>query len=371
MVQVKQDQKLSLFNRIILWLHYIVIVSQIIAIAAAYISPMVFWIPAFFGLAFPVIFLINFIFSIYWLIQFKRTIIFGLIAMLMSLPTAYRYLQITMPSSTEQKVFKITSYNSMLFDLYDWKKNKQNRQKILTQLAEINPDILCLQEFYTSEEQGDFNNIDTIKKLLKTNYHHAEFTVTLREKDHWGVATFSKYKIINQGKVEFKTALNNLCIYSDVIINKDTIRVYNIHLQSISFSKEDTKFFEEVVSEKNAEDEFGHSKSILRRLKRAFLKRTVQAKLIADHMKKCPYKIILCGDFNDTAASYAYRILTKDLKDSFIEKGNGLGRTYAGKWPQFRIDYILHNDKLNCVKYERCSETFTDHFSITSSFAFP
>ncbi|MCA0431240.1 MAG: endonuclease/exonuclease/phosphatase family protein [Bacteroidetes bacterium] len=330
-----------------------------------------FWIPAFFGLAFPFIFILNLIFTLFWLIQFKRTILLGLLTVFISVPMALRYIQFSKIKKTENKTFKVVSYNSMLFDLYNWSNNKKNRQNIFNQLSEINPDILCLQEFYTSEDIDDFNNIDTLKNLLKTKYHYADYSVTLRKNDHWGVAIFSKYKIINQGKLEFKTSLNNLCIYSDIVINNDTIRVYNIHLQSISFSKEDTKFFEEVLLEKKINIELEQSKNIVRRLKRAFLKRAVQAKLVSDHMQNCKYKIILCGDFNDTPASYTYNLLTKKLKDSFIEKGNGFGRTYAGKWPKFRIDYVLHDEKLKCVEHTISSETYTDHYPISSKFILP
>jgi endonuclease/exonuclease/phosphatase family metal-dependent hydrolase len=254
----------------------------------------------------------------------------------------------------------------MLFDLYNWGKNKETRNKTLNSLADINPDILCLQEFYTSEEKGDYDNIDTLKKLLNTQYYHCEYTATLRKLDHWGIATFSKYPIINQGKILFNTKSNNICIYSDIIINTDTIRVYNIHLQSISFSKVDNKFLEDVISDKDADDELEHSKNILRRLKRAFTKRSKQVEMITAHLKTCRYEIILCGDFNDTPASYAYQKLSRNLKDAFIEKGNGFGKTYAGKWPQFRIDYILHDKAFKCKKYQRSDETFTDHYPITA-----
>ena len=33
--------------------------------------------------------------------------------------------------------------------------------------------------------------------------------------------------------------MNNTCIYSDVVINNDTIRVYNIHLASNWFDNDD------------------------------------------------------------------------------------------------------------------------------------
>ncbi len=85
-------------------------------------------------------------------------------------------------------------------------------------------------------------------------------------------------------------------------------------------------------------------------------------------MQNCKYKIILCGDFNDTPASYTYNLLTKKLKDSFVEKGNGFGRTYAGKWPKFRIDYILHDENIKCVEHTVYKETYTDHYPISSKF---
>jgi len=304
------------------------------------------------------------------MMQFKPAFIFGLVALCIGIPTASKYLQFSFnKAQSETKQLKVTSYNSMLFDLYNWTKNHETRPKIMNGLLDIKPDILCLQEFYTSEEKGDFNNIDSIKRILKTPYYHSEYTTTLRTFDHWGIATFSKYPIIKKGKIVFNTRSNNICIYSDIVVNKDTLRVYNIHLQSVSFSKHDNQFLEDVISEeKDAEDEVANSKNILRRLKRAFLKRTMQVDMIVLHMKLCPYKILLCGDFNETAASYSYQQLSKKLKDAFVEKGLGFGRTYAGKWPQFRIDYILHDKSLHCNKYKRSDETFTDHYPITAYF---
>jgi endonuclease/exonuclease/phosphatase family metal-dependent hydrolase len=352
-----------------LWLNYLTIVSLLIAIASKYVPPVLFWLPAFFGLAFPFIFLLNILFIIYWFIQFKHAFIFGFIAFCIAIPTACRYIQYSNAApSGNSKSLVVTSYNCMLFDLYNWGKNSETRNKILNSLSDISPDILCLQEFYTSEEKGDFNNLDTLKKLMDTKYFHSEYTATLRDFDHWGIATFSKYPIINQGKIVFNTKSNNICIYSDITVNSDTLRVYNIHLQSISFSKKDNKFLEDVISDKEADDELEQSKNILRRLKRAFTKRSRQVEMIKTHMKTCKYKIIICGDFNDTPASYAYEKLCGNLKDAFIEKGTGFGRTYAGKWPQFRIDYILHDRQLKCKKYQRSEETFTDHFPITAFF---
>ncbi len=255
----------------------------------------------------------------------------------------------------------------MLFDLYNWSKNAQSRNIILTSLSEENPDILCLQEFYTSEQVGDFNNIDTVTNLITAKNHHVEYTTTLRKQDHWGIATFTKYPIIKKGKIEFNTRSNNICIYTDVLIKSDTVRIYNMHLQSISFSKANYKFIDAVKQDSvDAQNEVEESKNILRRIKRAFVKRALQADVIALHIANCKYKVIVCGDFNDTPASYVYNTIRGDLKDAFIESGSGFEQTYAGKFPRFRIDYILHSEEFTSKNYHHLPETITDHYPIIS-----
>jgi endonuclease/exonuclease/phosphatase family metal-dependent hydrolase len=259
------------------------------------------------------------------------------------------------------------SYNAMLFDLYHWSKDTKSRKTILTNIAQENPEILCLQEFYTSEEKGDFNNIDTVKNIITSKNYHVAYTTTMRGKDHWGIATFTKYPIVKKGKFEFNTRTNNSCIYTDVLINQDTVRIYNMHLQSISFSKANYKFINEVNDDTtDVKNEMEKSKSILRRMKRAFVKRAIQADGIALHIASCRYKVIVCGDFNDTPASYVYHSIRGNLKDAFIESGSGFEQTYAGIFPKFRIDYIFHSKEFKSKQYHHLSETVTDHYPIIS-----
>ncbi len=298
--------------------------------------------------------------------QFRIHAAFSTIGILISIPTTLGFVQIDFSNHpVSNKDIKVMSYNSMLFDLYNWSKNKQSRNIILTTLAEENPDVLCLQEFYTSEEKGDFNNIDTVTNLLSTKNSHIEYTTTLRKVDHWGIATFTKYPIVKKGKIEFDTRTNNICIYTDVLIDKDTVRIYNMHLQSISFSKANYKFIDAIQNDTtDVKDEMENSKSILRRIKRAFVKRAKQADAIALHIATCRYKIILCGDFNDTPASYVYKTIKGEMNDAFTEAGSGFEQTYAGTFPRFRIDYILYSDSFICKNYHHLPETLTDHYPI-------
>jgi hypothetical protein len=129
------------------------------AIASKYISPENFWFLAFFGLAFPIVLILNICFVIFWVAQFRIQAIFSIIAILFSAKTCLGFVQIDYRNSViEKKDIKIMSYNAMLFDLYHWSKDTKSRKTILTNIAQENPEILCLQEFYTSEEKGDFNN---------------------------------------------------------------------------------------------------------------------------------------------------------------------------------------------------------------------
>ncbi len=368
MVKVRQSRELSLFNRILLWLNYLFVVSLLVSVSAKYISPHLFWLIAFFGLGFPYLILVNLLFVIYWISQFRREALFSLVTILFCFFTLRGYFQVSLKNKGSNSDIKVTSYNCMLFDLYNWSKNAQSRQNILNQLQEINPDVLCLQEFYNSNKMKEYFNIDTVVSTLNTKYYHVEYTSVAHKHNHFGIATFSKYPIINKGKIIFNTRSNNICIYTDVLIEKDTVRIYNMHLQSISFSKKDYTFIGDLQDDDDAKDELENSKSILRRLKRAFVKRAEQAELVNASIKDCKYKVILCGDFNDTPASYTYHKIFENLKDAFIEKGNGFGRTYAGKFPQFRIDYIFHSKDLKCTQFIRSEETFTDHFPITAYF---
>ena len=133
---------------------------------------------------------------------------------------------------------KIMSFNVRLFDLYNWSKNKETRQAIFEFIKKENPDIIAFQEFY-ADDDNEFINVEKLKEILNFPYNDYEFTLTLRKKHHWGIATYSKHKIIGSGHVNFRVKSNNVCIYSDMLINKDTVRVYNMHLQSIHLLKEE------------------------------------------------------------------------------------------------------------------------------------
>ena len=111
-------------------------------------------------------------------------------------------------------------------------------------------------------------------------------------------------------------------------------------------------------------------KDISHRLKYAFRKRAHQADVLSDHIHTSPYPVIVCGDFNDTPVSYTYHKIRGDLVDAFIESGRGIGNTYSGMFPSYRIDYILHSRNLRSGGFETVRVDYSDHFPVSCLFEF-
>lgn len=364
---MKPKRKISFFNKV-MWL--LTILTGLLlgaAILSQYINPAHIWIFSMFGFTFFTFYVMNLFFLVYWLLLKKKFLILPLIMLLAGLKIVTGVIQFNIPVSDkklpEKNGIKIMSYNVRLFDLYNWTENLQTRARMFDLLVDESPDILCIQEFYNSDE-GAFQNLDTLLKVQKAKYYHAEYTHTLRGVDHWGIATLSYYPIINKGKIELgEPSSNNIVIYSDIKINEDTIRVYNIHLQSIKFQREDYDLVEK-FDKKNDTERLKGSKNIIKRLKRGFIKRSIQVDILKEHMDASPHPIILCGDFNDTPASYVYGVLSRNLKDAFQQSGFGFGRTYVGVFPSFRIDYILHDKKFHSSGYNTIRKAYSDHYPI-------
>jgi endonuclease/exonuclease/phosphatase family metal-dependent hydrolase len=204
--------------------------------------------------------------------------------------------------------------------------------------------IVCMQEFLNLGTAGN-TTLDTIKKQCRFKYHYFEKLEDGRKKGEYGMVILSKYEITGKGLVDFDQATGNMCIYADIKFDTGTYRIYNMHLQSFRFLKKDYKFIVDLPEDN--QETIEHSKNMLSRMKHAYIKRSIQAHAIKKHFRNYTGDYFLIGDFNDPPVSYSYHLLSKNLKDAFVENGNGMGKTYIGVMPNFRIDYILYP---NCFK---------------------
>ena len=319
---------------------------------------------AIFGLTFPYLLIANSLFIFYWLIKRKIWLILPIFMFLLSVPNLNKILAFNFfTQKINKNDIKIMTYNVEIFGLYEWDKNTANRDEILQFLKKESPDIICFQEFFSSDEENYFTTTDTVKPLLNLPYHHEEYTHLIKGVHRFGIATFSKYPIVKQGLLTFENDDNNVAIYSDLVINNDTIRVYNAHLSSIRLEDED-----HYVLIGRGNGLIGKIKDFYRvyqRLKLAFEKRATQIDIVLYSIMKSPHPVVFCADINDSPISFAYNETKKYLKDAFIESGFGYGNTYIGKLPSFRIDYIFHDEKIKSKKFVKHPEKLSDHHAIS------
>jgi endonuclease/exonuclease/phosphatase family metal-dependent hydrolase len=362
-------RKLNIFLKIVLILNFITCLFLLLSYLAAHISPATInWLP-FFGLSFPFIFIPVLCFLFFWLILRNKWLLLSLFTILLGLNHVRHFYQITLwsgPKNETSTKLKVMSYNVRLFDLYNWVENKETRNEIFKILKRENADIYCFQEFYYSEE-SPFTTRDTLVKFLKTkNYHEGYTHYVPNGKHHFGLATFSTYPIVKKEMIIFENDPNNCVIISDIKIDNDTIRVFNAHLASIRFQKADYDYVGDAKTG-NLWNQFQpKEQQIYSRLKNAFINRSKQIETLSKKVNESPYPVIVCGDFNDTPVSYTYRTITRNLYDAFVESGNGIGQTYIGKFPSFRIDYILYSKELHAYDFQTLPEELSDHHAITS-----
>lgn len=365
-------KKLKFIGRLVFGSNILLAIATLLGYCAAYVNPSSFWLFAFLGLALPYLLLLNLGFTIYWLFRVNIRFLLSLLILTIGYQSISSFVQIRFDKHEKASSdFKIMSFNVRIFDLYMWTKEKTTRNKIFEFLKEEDPDILCLQEFFHADIQDptyEFKTLDTLVKILSAKNYHVHYTTTTKGNNHWGLVTFSKFPIENKGDVPFKIKDDNACTYTDLKIDGKTIRVYNTHLASIKLEKRDYKTMK-TINEKDYSNLVSKGLGFLEKIKFGFERRSDQANRIHNSIKASPFPVILCGDFNDTPSSYAYRTIRNDMNDAFIESGSGLGRTYIGEFPSFRIDYIFYDNEFTAKEYTTHAVKLSDHHPISTTLA--
>jgi len=337
-------KKLSALNKVVFFINNIFALLLLLSYLASYTQPSTISIAPLLSLAAPVLLFINLIFVLYWIFQgFKKQFAVSLIVLFIGFVVSSSVYKFRSNIEQVTDELNIMTYNVRKFNIFEWINDKNITSKIDAFIQKEEPDILALQEYKEDEN-------------FSINYPFS-YNPSLKTKVKSGLAIFSKYPIINTGILEQNRWVGK-AIFIDVVKSQDTIRVYNFHLQSLG-----------VVPD---EEFFGHSdsKKLIQRLKISFKVQQLQVDIIKEHVNSCNYNIIIAGDMNNTAYSWAYKNLKNDFKDSFLEAGSGFGKTYDFKGFPLRIDFIFTDKNINIINHKNYQDQYSDHYPVMSTVSF-
>ncbi len=331
----------KLIKAILIGFNTIAALALIISYLSGYYSPEKNWIFSFFGLAYPFILLINVLFLFFWIIAKPRYALISLITIAAGWSFVARYYKLKGKTIGEEGI-KILSYNVHHFRGTGNLSEKETAVEISNFLKEHKPDIVCLQEVRL-RKNTIFNLPKTVEEFDFINHYQYA-----RSSSTFGSVTLSRYPIVNMNEIRFENS-RNITIYTDLVIDADTVRVFNVHLHSYGIDPADYPIIDSGVS---TEEDLKEARELGSKLKDGFLMRSGQVEIIRKAIEETPYPVILCGDLNEVPASYAYQQLRKGLKDAFVCSGKGIGQTYINKLPPLRIDYIFHSPVFDSFDFE-------------------
>lgn len=348
----------KIFFKIGIFLNWFFAVLLLFSDLSVYISPDIIPYSGLLGLMFPFLILINVAFLLFRIFDKKVYFFISLIVLILSyyrIQDSYAFHNRKVVSAPINPV-KVMSYNVRMFDLYNW-TGEHAGNKIFNIIKNENADIICLQEFYSRK------NFDYQSKIINMQ-HTKDYLISSKDKTGYsGNAIFSRYPIISSGFVDIGNSKQK-CIYANILKQRDTIRVYSIHLASIHLEKDNYNFIKN-IKDNDKDENIEGVKNLGTKLIDAYKIRAKEVETLVPHIEDSPYPVIICGDFNDTPVSYTYRSIKGNLTDAFTESGIGIGHTYAKSLPLFRIDYIFHDKKMTSKSFNRIRKDFSDHYSIS------
>lgn len=328
----------SFFEKILIICNFFLLLFQLMLMGS---------IPSFFNfptlnLLVPLLVLINIGFFIFWLLQIKWPFLIFLIAFLIGYSEWGLLYQF--PRNLEKvssDTFKVMSYNVRLFNRYNWISEIDVPKEIENFISKEQPDIICFQE-YSKMEAPIFDSYP---------YRYIQPIVANNKS---GIAILSKFPIINSGYIDFEESTNS-GVFSDIKYKEKTIRVYNLHLESLHIDLKDT-----LITRAN-------SHGLQLKLNEVFEKQLRQVNQFIKIDSKNKNPSIICTDLNNSQFSSVYKNLRQGRDDAFSEAGTGLGSTFHFYFFPLRIDFIFTDPAFKVNSFFSHEIDLSDHLPIITT----
>lgn len=216
-------------------------------------------------------------------------------------------------------------------------------------IKQLQPDIICFQE-----APGDgYYHRDSIRYA----FDYVLYKYISRRTDHLPTTIYSRYPIYSVKALYYKNS-SNMSLIADVRINNQYICVINNHFETTSANA-----YRGIITApgKSLKIRAKAVKDLILKMKNNYLKRAEQADSIHAEIERSPYPVLVCGDFNDTPASYTYHRLQEGLTDGFRDCGSGYQYTFRQLCKLWRIDYVFYSESLKGYECYSPETSYSDH----------
>ncbi len=333
---------------------------------AAYIPPSETFIFAIAGLGFPFFWIMAFLMFAFLLIIKERLLsIISAVILIVSAQTFFQYFNISLFHEDKESQYSILDFNTFGLKYPDTVTNQiENQRDFNNELNNKNYSVICFQEYPMkgSKHAKFYQQLDEGLNLPYKTLSHYYWD---QKNTDYILVTTSKFLILDE-QVFTQDGLN-FAMYSDIKFPEKIIRVYNVHFQSVKLTSERKLLM--INRHVNLKSIKVQVREAIRKLRIAFLYREKQAGILEESIRKSPYPVIIAGDFNDTPASFVYRIMKRGLKDASSSKSFGFKRTYKFSRFPLQIDYLIHSPEIETDDYHTVKQHLSDHYAITSRFS--
>ena len=225
------------------------------------------------------------------------------------------------PSNLDKVEIKIISYNihsgtdkNMIPTLFD----------TINFLRKSKADIICLQEVNESSKIGF--QVSSLKEELNMYSHFGANVVD--DNTNYGLATYSKYKIIDKKHVYLSSTKEQRGFIDTIVsVKNKKLHIINVHLG---------------VDDKERENQIKELENYIKKIRNGYF--------------------IILGDFNQ-GDMYLNNENIKDVAEE-LDKSNVLTFSIGLE----RIDYMFVSNNIDIKSYEVLKERMSDHYPIMAKF---
>ena len=337
------------------------------SLLSRYISPTTMTLFPYLGLLFPLLFALVVLQAIYWvLIRAWSRAAINTVMLFISLPTLLLYAPIRVrqtPPIDRENWIKVLSLNANAFQFSNL--GPKDQHPTTDYLAKSDADIICLQEAWLSSNKSKYMSERSLHHSLKEYpYYSSAYAV----KDHGSrLIVLSKYPILSTRPIDLHSKFNGGAVFT-ILVGEKKLILYNLHLESFGFTKEEQKHYFQLAQEVNPR---GFTQAVGGRFSPAFKRRAKQVEQVYQDInyQESPY-LLVCGDFNDTPISYTHHRLSTGLHDAIASTGRGVNYSYYFKsLIGVRIDHMLYSDQIEArAAYVDRTAEISDHKPIICYF---